>query len=67
MDTPSEFLAKLGQKLKDSEGIDQDLAQILVENILSSSPASDCVKKASKAIADLAEDRATPEENEDGK
>ena len=66
MDTPSEFLSKLGRKLKDSEGTDQDLAKILVEEILSPSPGSDCVKKASNAIANLAEDRATPGEEDDG-
>ena len=67
METPSEFLSKLGQKLKDSEGMDQDLAKIVVEEILSPSPGLDCVKKASKAIAELAEDRATPGEDENGK
>lgn len=66
METPSDFLSKLGQRLKDSEEIDQDLAEILVEKILSASPGSDCVKNASKAIAELAEDRATPAEDENG-
>ncbi len=65
VENPSDFLSKLGSELKDSEETDSDLAEILAEYILTASPSPDCVKKASKAITDLAERRAAPGEDQD--
>jgi len=67
VESPSVFLSRLATNLKDSEEIDQDLTEILVETILSPSPGPDCVKKASNAIATLAGNRAHPGEGENGK
>lgn len=66
-ETPAGFLAHLGQALKTREDVDAELAGILAEHILTSTPAENCVEKAMTAINTLAEARVTPpEEDTDG-
>lgn len=61
------FLAQLGNALMTSEGVDAELAGIVVEHILSAAPSENCVEQAMTAINTLAASRASPpEENADG-
>lgn len=66
-DTTAAFLAQLGRALKTSEAVDAELAGIVAEHILATTPADDCVEQAMAAINTLAASRATtPKENADG-
>lgn len=59
-DTPAIFLAALGKALGEKEDIDAALANILVEHLLTDTPAADAVARAKAAILKLASDRANP-------
>lgn len=59
-ESPTVFLTNLGLKLKTLEGEDTELSEIIVEHILSASPAEDCVEHAMTAIRVLAESRIAP-------
>ena len=59
-DTPEEFLKVLGKSLKDTEGIDAGLADILEAHILKAAPAQNAVAQAKDAILKLAAERANP-------
>lgn len=66
-DTSAAFLAQLGQALKSREAVDAELAEIVVEHILTPPPTEDCVEQAMAAIDTLAASRvAPPKENADG-
>jgi len=54
------FLAQLGQALKELEAVDAELAEIVVEHILTPPSAEDCVDQAMTAINTLAALRVTP-------
>ena len=58
--TCAAFLAQLGHALKTREGVDAELAEIVVEHILTAAPAEDCVEQAMTAINELAAVRVTP-------
>lgn len=53
-----EFLTALRSDLAAQHGCDLDLARILAERILRSSPQTDCVAQARRAIGELAKARA---------
>ena len=57
---PEEFLKGVSSDLAAQSGCDLDLARILAEHILSATPQSDCVTRARRAIAELAQARAAP-------
>jgi hypothetical protein len=59
-ETPEAFLAKLGQALKACEGVDSELAEIVVNHILAPSTAQDRLEQAMMAINALAVSRSTP-------
>ena len=61
-ETSDAFLTQLGQALKTREGVDAELAGIVVEHILTRAPAEDCVGQAMTAINKLAASRANPPE-----
>lgn len=66
-ETSGAFLACLGEELKTSEGVDMELAGIIVKHILTPTPAEDCVERAMTAINTLAAGRITPPKgNTDG-
>ena len=66
-ETSAAFLVQLGQALKARKGVDAELAEIVVEHILSAAPDEDCVEQAMTAINALAASRITPpKENADG-
>ena len=48
-ETPEMFLASLGGNLREQEGVDLDLAEILREHILKVSPGADAVSQAKAA------------------
>jgi len=60
--TPETFLASLGGNLREQEGVDLDLAEILRKHILKVSPGADAVSQAKAAILKLAEERASRSE-----
>lgn len=61
-DTPDVFLVALGESLKEREGIDVGMADILRTHILKAAPAQNAVTQAKDAILKLASERAnTPE------
>lgn len=61
------LLARLAQALEASEGVDAELAAIVVQHIVTSAPAEDCVERAMTAINKLATARVAPtKENVDG-
>ncbi len=61
---PQELLPASGAKIRETEGADPDLLDILVEKILTLVPSEDAVADAVKAIEVLAEERAA--ETNDG-
>jgi hypothetical protein len=58
LETPDAFLAALGNSLKEKDGVDADLAAVLVANILKVAPAQNAVAQAKDAIVKLATARA---------
>ena len=50
----------MGKTLLEKEGVDTDLANILVTHLLSAKPAADAVTQAINAIIKLARERAMP-------
>lgn len=64
--TPAAFLSELGNALKSREGVDPDLANLILQHILTAAPDQNCVEQASKAMAALADARAVVETNSDG-
>ena len=60
IETPAVFLAKLAGKLKETDGVDGDLAAILTDHLLTADPHADCVVNAKAAIVKLAAKRAAP-------
>jgi hypothetical protein len=63
-ETSETFLMALVATLKSSDGVDQDLAEILATHVLVAEPARDAVAKANAAIVALAQTRATPAKQE---
>ena len=61
-ETPATFLTSLGQSLRNQEGVDIDLVDILRAHILKASPTQDAVAQAKAAIVELAGKRANPPE-----
>ena len=58
IERPGEFLANLGQALREQDGADVGLAEILSTHLLTAEPAADAVSKANAAILKLARTRA---------
>ena len=52
------FLAEVGKALSEEEGGDVELADILTEHLLTTTPAKDAVAQAKNAISKLAGTRA---------
>lgn len=63
-DSPEGFLTTLGESLKQREGVDVGLAEILKTHILKATPAQNAVAQAKDAILKLAGERANPPEPE---
>ncbi|MDP1582923.1 MAG: hypothetical protein Q8M18_05790 [Bradyrhizobium sp.] len=63
-ETPEIFLKTLAATLKNIEGIDKDLVEILATDILVGTPAKDASARAQAAIAKLARTRAMPAKGE---
>lgn len=63
-DTPDLFLIALGESLKEKEGVDVGMADILRTHILKAAPAQNAVTQAKDAILKLASERANPPEPE---
>jgi hypothetical protein len=59
-ETPEAFLASLRGNLREQEGVDLDLADILGKHVLKVSPGADAVSQAKAAILKLAEERSNP-------
>jgi hypothetical protein len=57
-ETPVAFLARLSKALKAHEGMDADLAEVVVKNLLTASPTEDCVEQALATITLLASERS---------
>ncbi len=55
----STFLAHLSDELKKLAGVDSELAEIVVEHLLTPAPVEDCVQLAEEAIRALASARTT--------
>lgn len=67
VNSPEEFLARLSESLKASDGVDADIASILAVHLLTATPHAHAVANAKAAIAALAEKRAKPaKEQTDG-
>jgi hypothetical protein len=66
METPADFLANLGNALRQKEDVDVGLADILAKHLLTAAPAVDAVAQAKDAILKLAGERANPPEVADG-
>ncbi len=60
VDTPDAFLKVLGESLKEKEGVDAGMAEILKTHILKVAPAQNAVAQAKDAILKLAGERASP-------
>jgi anti-sigma factor ChrR (cupin superfamily) len=58
LETPESFLVALSKALKEAEGVDADVADILVSHLLTVTPAKNAVTSAKDAILKLAETRA---------
>ena len=65
-ESPADFLENLGATLREKEGVDVGLADILAKHLLTAEPVVDAVAKAKGAILKLAAERATPLEPEEG-
>lgn len=59
-DTPAAFLNGLGDALKAQTGVDSDLADVIIANLLTTAPAKDAVDQVYVAILALADKRAAP-------
>lgn len=59
-ESPADFLANIGKALREKEGIDVALADILAKHLLTAAPCDNAIAKAKKAIVELAAERATP-------
>ncbi len=59
-ETPADFLANLGNALREKEDVDVGLADILAKHLLTAAPAVDAVARAKDAVLKLAGDRANP-------
>ncbi len=59
-ETPESFLAALGKALKEAEGVDAGVADVVVAQILTTTPAKNAITLARDAILKLAEERAAP-------
>ncbi len=59
-DSPDVFLKALGESLKEKEGVDAGMAEILKTHILKVAPAQNAVAQAKDAILKLAGERASP-------
>ena len=67
VNSPEDFLARLSEALKASDGVDADIASILADHLLTATPHANAVANAKAAIAALAENRANPaKEQTDG-
>ncbi|MBX3584607.1 MAG: hypothetical protein KF810_22250 [Rhizobiaceae bacterium] len=64
VDKPDEFLEALGEGLKQREGVDVGLADVLKNHILKAAPAQNAVAQAKDAILKLAAERANPPQPE---
>lgn len=62
-ETPEIILANLSKALKDTEGVDADLASILTEHLLTTAPHASAVSAAKAAIGALAAKRAALTQN----
>ncbi|WP_377830865.1 hypothetical protein ACFKHW_39615 (plasmid) [Bradyrhizobium lupini] len=58
--SPEAFLTTLGESLKQREGVDAGLADILKAHILKAVPAQNAVAQAKDAVLKLAGERANP-------
>jgi hypothetical protein len=56
--TPDEFLKVVAEILKDEEGVDSSMTEILQTHILKAAPAQNAVAQARDAILNLARERA---------
>jgi hypothetical protein len=65
-ETPEQFLNALGDRLKDKEGADVGLIDILKAHVLKAPPAQNAVSQAKDAIVKLAGKRANPPKPEVG-
>lgn len=59
-ESPADFLANLGNSLREKENVDLGLADILAKHLLTTAPAVDAVAKTKDAILKLAGERANP-------
>ncbi|UPK31501.1 hypothetical protein [Bradyrhizobium sp. 195] len=59
-ESPEAFLTTLGESLKQREGVDAGLADILKTHILKAVPAQNAVAQAKDAVLKLAGERANP-------
>jgi hypothetical protein len=66
VESPAEFLGKLAVALREKDGVDVGLADILGKHLLTGTPAADAVAQAKAAILKLAGDRANPPTSEAG-
>lgn len=58
MESPADFLTKLGETLCAKADVDVGLAAILAKHLLTAAPSGDAVTKARAAILTLASERA---------
>jgi hypothetical protein len=63
-ESPEAFLTGLGKTLREKEGVDAGLADILATHLLTAAPAKDAVAQAKDGIIKLARERATPPKTE---
>lgn len=59
-ESPEAFFTTLGESLKQREGVDAGLADILRTHILKAVPAQNAVAQAKDAVLKLAGERASP-------
>ncbi len=64
VETPSDFLANLGNALREMENVDVGLADVLAKHLLTAAPTVDALTKAKDAILKLARERADPPKSE---
>jgi len=58
VESTADFLANLGKTLREKEGIDVGLADILAKHLLTAAPCDNAIANAKKAIVELAVERA---------
>jgi hypothetical protein len=56
--SPATFLTNLSERLKSTDGVDVEVAGILIEHLLMVTPKDNAVANANAAILDLARERA---------